>query len=150
MHQNYASLSRKTKAACVYLWIHLLLPITEQMLSHCKKNKSSAHIVGIWENKHHNPKSPPSSFFPPAFTAEHNVIWYGIPLSSFQMSCAGCIPSQSLVNLQPTHTGRVGRVRGSLDDVPALFSRSQNSSVLSELFQPQMLSTHSSDYYEEN
>lgn len=52
--------------------------------------------------------TPPSSFFPPAFPAEHNVTQSGIlhPLVS-------CILSQPLVQPQPSHQwGRVGKRKG--------------------------------------
>jgi len=33
-------------------------------------------------------------FFPPAFDAEHEVIWYGISLWSDGVTCPGCVHSQ--------------------------------------------------------
>jgi len=43
-----------------------------------------------------SPSLPP---FPPSFTAEHDVVWYGTPLYPVWVNCPGCLSSHSFAYL---------------------------------------------------
>jgi len=60
---------------------------------------------------------PPFFLLPPAFIAERDIIWYGMSLWSFEVSCPGCVLSQLLVHPQPTRWWGCERGRKGLDSV---------------------------------
>lgn len=77
-----------------------VLPMDRQVFSCLQESKTPAHVAVNTEDKLHHSEQLPSSSFPSALCAEHDVsmVWV-IPLvSQGQLSC---VPSQLLVDLQP-------------------------------------------------
>jgi len=79
-------------------FIHSLLSIGRQVFSHLQENMHNL----LWKT---NATTLHNSLFlvPPAFVAEHDIVWYGISLWSVGISCPGCVLSQLLVHPQTTH-----------------------------------------------
>jgi len=73
------------------------------MSSRCLGSRASASAAVAWEGKHRNPEGfPPSSSFPQAFTAGHDVTWYEDPFAWFgsavlTMSPPSRLPTPSLL-----------------------------------------------------
>lgn len=82
-----------------------------QVFHHLQESRTSAHLMVIWEDKHHYHERSPYSFFPQVFIAEYDMIWYEICLSSTEVSCPGCDPSQLLSHPQTTSWWNILRNR---------------------------------------
>jgi len=74
---------------------------------------------------------PPFFVLPPVFIAECDIIWYGTSFWSVGVSCPSCVPSQLLVQPQPTRWWGGVRKKG-LDAVQALLS-SKHAFVINTL-----------------
>lgn len=103
MDRDINSLIRKAKAvhgSKARGGIHSLFPISRQIFSPFLGGRASAHAVVAWEDRCHNYDCVPLpfSFFPWAFTAQNNVIWYDISLWPFCVSCRRCVPSQAFAH----------------------------------------------------
>lgn len=68
--------------------IHLPLSIRRQMSSYVL-GSSRQHVLGLFGKANAINTNVPSSssFFPPVFVAEHNVMWFGMSLCSLGVSC---------------------------------------------------------------
>lgn len=124
--------------------IHSPPPIGSQMFSLLQERWVPASTMIIWENKHHNNQDNYefllSSSFPPAFTADLDIIWYGTFLWSAAVSWPSSVPSQPLAIPSLLAFAEVVW-KDNLDPVIALLSSGQNNDALSALFLSQMQST---------
>lgn len=81
-----------------------------------------------------------SSSFAQSCVMKHNIVWYGISLWAVQAGCTeGILPAFVMLGLPTWYWDRVGKTnkqtnKECLDAVQALFSKSQDSSVLSILY----------------
>ena len=101
--------------------IHSALPMGRQVFSHPQESWAPSCVTVTGEDKHHNAKCPPLPSSSLSLYTEHDVIWYGIALWLAWVSWPGCVLSQFLVPLQPSHWQ--GLRNGIVFDlVEALFS----------------------------
>jgi len=59
-------------------------------------------LMVTWEDKQVTPSVPSLPLLPPAFTAQHDIIWCGIALWSAGLSCPSCVPFPTSHAAQPT------------------------------------------------
>lgn len=86
------------------------------------------------------PPPRPSSFFTPAFIAEHDDTW------PVWVSCPGCVPSHLLVHPQPPHwqgSMRSWKVLGSVALRKHCSATTENSGVLALLLPSKVQNTTS-------